>query len=577
MPGLSIALVHRDSVIWRGGIGVVDRVTKEPVSQTDLFRIGSITKTFTSLAVQRLIKEGKFSLDSKLLALAPEVPFENVWEAEAPVRVINLLEHTAGFDDMHLNAFINDTGKKIPVLEEVLIHKKALHSRWKPGTRHSYSNPGYVVLGFLIEKYSGMPYEDYILKQIILPLKMTHTNFDYTLEPPYSKGYSYDGKYHESAPVMINGRAAGAISSCSEDMARYILMFLNEGQLDSSKIVSPAALIDMEHQHSTLRAINGLTYGYGLGLSTKLSGSDKNKKHFFGHDGGMVGFSSDLNYSRELGVGFFISNNGEAGNHKITDLITEFLVNYAPSDLPMTKKLNKEKIKTWLGYYKRNNSRNEIIKCVDDLLSSRTLFVENDTLFTAAFLQKKEALIPVGEVQFRKYNQPIATSILVEDNGKPVLFVGENYYEKVPPIPYNINRAIILGALSFGSISVILSIVWIILFCTKRITGRALMNRSVATCAFLSFIMMLTPFILSVNLKNIQNFSSVNGWTLTILMGSILLPFLSFWSLYRSIGVWKSTRNKILRCFQVINAACLSYFSIYLAVYGWFAIRIWTY
>lgn len=388
IPGLSIALVHRDSVIWQGGVGVADRATNRAVTQTDLFRIGSITKTFISLAIQKLIAAGKFSLDSKLKTLAPDVPFENAWEEQEPVRVIHLLEHTAGFDDMHLNSFINDTGEKRPALEEVLIHKKSLHARWKPGTRHAYSNPGYMILGLLIEKYSGMPYEDYVLQQVMLPLKMTHTNFNYSLAPPYSKGYSYDGAYHESRAVMINGRAAGAISSCAEDMARHVRMFLNDGQLDGVQIVSAATLDDMERQHSTLKASNGLTYGYGLALSSKLSGGVKNKKHFYGHDGGMMGFSSDLNYSRALGVGFFISNNGENGSHKITDLIAEFLVRRA-SDLPPVKKLD-EKIKPWLGYYKGHSSRNEILRFVDDLLSSRTLFIENDTLFTTAFLQKKK-------------------------------------------------------------------------------------------------------------------------------------------------------------------------------------------
>jgi CubicO group peptidase (beta-lactamase class C family) len=576
IPGLSIALVHRDSIIWQGGVGVADRATNRPVTQTDLFRIGSITKTFISLAIQRLIAEGKFSLDSKLKTLTPEVPFENAWEGEEPIRVVHLLEHTAGFDDMHLNVLINDTGKKMPALEEVLTHKKSLHARWKPGTRHAYSNPGYMILGLLIEKYSGMPYEDYVFQQVILPLKMTHTNFDYSLARPYSKGYSYDGAYHEARAVMINGRAAGAICSSAEDMARYVRMFLNNGQLDGVQIVSAATLNDMERQHSTLKASNGLTCGYGLGLSTKLSGGVKNKKHFFGHDGGIMGFGSDLNYSRELGVGFFISNNGETGNHKITDLIAEFLDRRA-SVLPPVKKLDKEMIKPWLGCYKGHNSRNEILRFVDDLVSSRNLFIENDTLFTGAFLHKKEALIPVGEFQFRKYNQPIATAILVKDMGKPVLFVNEGYFEKISPVTYNLQRAIVFGAIFLGGIAIILSAVWTVLFLMKRIRGRELVSRCISTFAVLSFLLIVTPFVLSFDLKNIQRFSSMNGWTLTIFVGSILFPLLSFWSLYRSVRLWKFRKSVMLKSFLIVTSVCLSCFAIYLAEYGWFAIRIWSY
>jgi CubicO group peptidase (beta-lactamase class C family) len=575
MPGLSLALVHRDSTIWQGGIGTADVATNRPVTQTDLFRIGSITKTFISLAIQKLIAEGKFSIQSKLKDIAPEVPFTNTWEGEEPIRVIHLLEHTAGFDDMHLNAFLNFTGKKISALNEVLIFKKSLYSRWKPGTRHSYSNPGYVILGYLIEKYSGMPYEDYIFKQILVPLKMTHTNFDYNPEPPYSKGYTYNGQYEESAPVMINGRAAGAVSSCSQDMARYLRMFLNNGQLNGVQIVSAETLHYMEYQHTTLRASNGLSYGYGPGLSSSLSGSAKNKKLFFGHDGGMVGFSSDLYYSRESGVGFFLSNNGQTGNYRITDLITEFLGNYTRSDLPTEKKLNNFEIGPWLGYYKSHCSRNEILKVVDDILDSRTLFIEHDTLFSARFLFKKEAFIPVSDFQFRKYNQPIATSILVRDAGKPVLFVDEKYYQKISPVTYNIHRSIIFGAIFLGTISIILAVVWTILFFMKRLTGRELVGRSIPAFAMLSLIVMLTLFMRNVDLKNIHNLASVNIWTVIIFVASVLFPLLSCLSLYRSIRVWKFTNGNMLKVFQVICSTCLCYLAVDLALYGWFAIRIW--
>ncbi len=376
---------------------------------------------------------------------------------------------------------------------------------------------------------------------------------------------------------MINGRAAGAVSSCSQDMARYLRMFLNNGQLDGVQIVSAETLHYMECQHSTLRASNGLIYGYGLGLSSSLSGSGSNKKLLIGHDGGMMGFSSDLYYSRELGVGFFLSNNGQAGNYRITDLITEFLVNYALSDLPTAKKLNKSEIKPWLGYYKSHCSRNEILKVVDDILGSRTLFIENDTLFSARFLFKKEAFIPVSDFQFRKYSQPIATSILVRDAGKPALFVDENYYEKISPVTYNIHRSIIFGAIFLGAISIILSVVWTILFFLNRLTGKELVGRSIPAFAMLSLIMMLAVFMRNADLKNIYNFASVNVWTVVIFIGSVLFPFLCCWSLYRSVRVWKISGSKVLKAFQVICAACLCYLAVDLALYGWFAIRIWNY
>ena len=108
VPGMSIAIVHRDGPEWIAGLGKADLANDRSATATTLFRIGSVSKGFISLAVLKLVDEGKLSLEDPVQKLAPEVWFDNKWEASDPVRIVHLLENTTGWDDMHLREFAKD-------------------------------------------------------------------------------------------------------------------------------------------------------------------------------------------------------------------------------------------------------------------------------------------------------------------------------------------------------------------------------------------------------------------------------------------------------------------------------------
>jgi CubicO group peptidase (beta-lactamase class C family) len=101
-PGMSVAIVHRDGPEWIAGLGTADVTANRPATAETLFRIGSTSKAFVSLSILKLANEGKLSLEDPVHRLAPEVWFDNRWEPSDPVRVVDLLEHTTGWDDMHL-------------------------------------------------------------------------------------------------------------------------------------------------------------------------------------------------------------------------------------------------------------------------------------------------------------------------------------------------------------------------------------------------------------------------------------------------------------------------------------------
>ena len=156
VPGAGLALVRQAGVEWAGGVGLADRDRRTPVTGDTHFRAGSISKTFIAMALVQLSEDGDLDLDTPLAEVASEVPFNNPWEAGHPVRVIHLLQHTAGFDDMHFNEIYNRLDPAdLPLLDVLRRNPHSRDVRWRPGTRVSYSNPGYGVAGYLIEKITG--------------------------------------------------------------------------------------------------------------------------------------------------------------------------------------------------------------------------------------------------------------------------------------------------------------------------------------------------------------------------------------------------------------------------------------
>ena len=107
VPGAGIALVRLGGVEWAGGVGYADRDAKTAVTADTHFRAGSISKTFVASALVQMYEDGEIDLNSPVVELVPDVQIDNAWMIEEPVRVIHLLEHTAGFDDMHFNELYN--------------------------------------------------------------------------------------------------------------------------------------------------------------------------------------------------------------------------------------------------------------------------------------------------------------------------------------------------------------------------------------------------------------------------------------------------------------------------------------
>ncbi len=192
-PGLSVVIVRKDGPEWVAGVGTADVASNRTATADTLFRIGSTSKAFVSLSILKLAREGRLSLNDPIRKYVPDMTFQNRWEATDPVRVVDLLEHTTGWDDMHLKEYAKDA-PGMDLRTALAYGAESRVSRWPPGTRMAYCNTGPTVAAYIVEKITGQRFEDYVQQNLFGPIGMKSATY---FEPPAGTGttlYHGDGK-----------------------------------------------------------------------------------------------------------------------------------------------------------------------------------------------------------------------------------------------------------------------------------------------------------------------------------------------------------------------------------------------
>ena len=415
-PGCGFALVSKDSVIFAGGVGKADLATNREVTGDTMFRIGSITKSFVALSLLQLNEQGKVDLHAKVADVAPEVKIVNRWDATDPIRIVNLLEHTAGFDDMSpAETFDMSGGPQVPLLETFARFPEPQIARWRPGTLQSYSNPDYAVAGYIIEKLTGKPCEDYIADNILRPLAMTHSDMRLTPEMRTALAHGYRGNPPIAVPYYpILLRPAGEMKSSPNEMARFVRMMLNRGTLDGVKIVSPESIARMETPETGLAARAGFKDGYALGNYVTIRHPIKTH----GHNGGIDGFLSVYAYMPEQGLGYFLSINASSpALSQVEDLIFAYITRgVAIPPKPAAVPLDADVVAA-TGFYQFASPRNEKFKFLEKILAEGWTYTDHGKLYRRGLIPgPPEELVYLGHNQFRTAKESGADGVYCTDD-----------------------------------------------------------------------------------------------------------------------------------------------------------------
>ncbi len=377
VPAVGIAMVDENGPVLVDAWGKAD-VEKDIDADVDsMFRIGSTSKMFVALSVLKLVEEGRLSLNDKLADLAPEIEFENPWEDTRPLLLAHLLEHTTGWDDIHLPEYAHNDPAPATLREGLDFHPHSRISRWMPGTRSSYCNSGPPVAAYIVQKITGQDFEDYVRQNFWEPMGMGTMTYQLN-DDVRNKGVTlYDGDTPQEYWHIVM-RPSGAINASPVDMAKFASFFVNRANVNGVQIISEASLQRMEFAATTPASEAGQEAGYGLNNYSSRHKSWVYREHNGGVNGGLTEFS----YLPEAKAGHAIMINSGAGAayREISDLVRDYETrNLAVSEERIATTIGPAH-ESMTGLYFPVNPRQEVARFIEQPLGIFKLGFEGNEL-----------------------------------------------------------------------------------------------------------------------------------------------------------------------------------------------------
>lgn len=418
IAAVGISLIKNNKSLWSGGLGNLDHNAQSPVSERTIFRVGSISKSFTSLAILKLQEAGKLNLNDPINKWLSKELYQNAWADSHPILIRHLLEHTAGFQDISKEEFDYNTPGNIPLIDNLAFFSNKHKTMWPPGLYSSYSNLGAAYAGHIIELASKQKYETYIRQKIFKPLDMKNSGF--FLKPQQKKnfalGYNTDGISRIPYWNMVY-RPFGGINSTTKDMSRFVHMLINKGQLSDNTIADKLSISTMETPAPDIATQPHITLGYGAGMDQWTYKGIL----FHGHTGDADGYLSRYGYTRSNNSGYFVvitAFNHNAIN-KIRRHIESFLVTSQPT-LPKTAPyhLKKTELSQISGHYNKATSRFGKIK------GKLIVIIKNGRIYNKINNRPERELIPVSPQLFRYKNEIQASITISKNKGGDIIFRG---------------------------------------------------------------------------------------------------------------------------------------------------------
>lgn len=290
IPGLSVALVDREGMLWGAGFGFTDFDHKTPITRDTSFLIGSVSKTFAALAIMCGVRDGLVDLDTPITTYLPEFTIKSHFEANAQDKITlrHLLNHTSG---MANEAPIGNGCQ--PSYGSLAERANSICSTWlrfPVGARWDYSSAGYDLVSYILEVQAQQPFADYLEEKVLRPLNMPNTTVDkMKIEANRTRAIGHSSRHYKRLPLAsdIPWVGAGGVYASANDLARLIQFFLNWGTVDGQRLLDEESIMAM-YTPSTHQ-------NYGLGIQIW--------KRTVGHGGDGLGFSADMLWSPEYGFG----------------------------------------------------------------------------------------------------------------------------------------------------------------------------------------------------------------------------------------------------------------------------------
>jgi CubicO group peptidase (beta-lactamase class C family) len=335
IPSASIALISGDKVIWTGAFGYSNLWARTPATPSTTYVIGSTFKAMSTVALLQQMEQGKFKLDDKVNDYLTDFKIQKE-DPKNPVTFRHLLTHTSGLPG-GFGAF-PVWGDTVPEPLEVYLSKSLVISK-PTGSEVIYSNIAYTLIGYLVQKFSGVPYKKYIQDNIWTPLEMNNTAFEPTpqMDERMSEPYVVDEKTGgQVATVRVKASVwpAGIVYGTIYDQSNWLILNLNNGVFKGKRVISENTMEQMfTRQYDKFKGgIEGIwgneTAGFGLTWWSQVRDGDR----YFAHSGSLGGYTAFLLGNRDRKLGFAILTNGNRAHphlFKLADRAMDLMKKYS--------------------------------------------------------------------------------------------------------------------------------------------------------------------------------------------------------------------------------------------------------
>ena len=554
IAGVTISIVKDGKLFFAKGYGYADVAAKKPVSPAEtLFRPGSVSKLFTWTALMQLYEQGKLDLDRDV---NDYLDFRIPEAFGRPITLKNILTHTPGFEEQIKDLF---GAEAAPIQLGDYLKTHIPRRIYPPGTVPAYSNFATALAGYIIERVSGRPFNEYIEENIFKPLGMTGSTFAQPLPADLSSRMSngYRLGSGDAGPFeVINPAPAGSLSSTANDMARFMLAHLQEGQLDNARILSPETTRLM---HSRLFALDDAANAMCHGFYEE----SRNGHRIIGHAGDTLYFHSDLHLIQDAGVGFFVSYNS-GGKNEIsprTLLWNAFLDRYFADSAPSAPTLPtaKQDAQAVSGSYMLSRRSEHSFLRAASLLGQFTVSPTDDGMIEVAQLTKANG-------KPKRWREVAAMTFLDEEgqeklifkpdqNGRMQLLLPYPFFIGQRVGPFENGKVLLIVAVTSLVIMLLTLILWPVAWIVRRRYGHSLeLTRAewllrigvrIVFILNLVFVVAITSLVIY-GLSNLWIFSDRgNIWFRLIQVVGFLGTLGAVLVLYNAVHSWLIKRRRV--------------------------------
>ena len=445
VAGATIAVVKDGSLLFAKGYGYADVDKRRPVDPArSLFRIGSTSKLFTWTAVMQLVEQGKLDLDADVNRY---LDFKIPATFPQPITLRHIMTHTPGFEEDSRDLIGDDSAQIVPLGRWLATH---IPGRVRPpGTYASYSNYATALAGYIVQRASGMPWDDYIEQHVLAPLGMGQTTtrqpLPSRLRADMSEGYAWGGgKFVSRKFEIVEPMPAGSIAASATDMAKFMIAHLSDGELGGQRVLADSTA---KRMHARAFGHDPRLPGFALGFYEKTS----HGLRIIGHGGDTQWFHTDLALVPEEKLGVFVSYNTNTGGElSFSPFLTQFLDHYYPITpsavvMPANAALEAQRVQ---GEYEFNRRSYTTFQKAINLAGDIRISADSGRLVMHSPLGDSR-LVPVGPLLYREELGDALVAFQSDSGGRVVRgFFGPApmmTMERVPPSQSVMLHWIILG------------------------------------------------------------------------------------------------------------------------------------